>query len=80
MFNGFGVVSFVILWINCWILNGEIGPWKINYNGTHLLYNDMEIHYDAISELIKATLMNAKESNNVDRIDNILQGIYIYIL
>eukprot|EP00490_Sorites_sp_Unknown_P004356 CAMPEP_0114675532 /NCGR_PEP_ID=MMETSP0191-20121206/48006_1 /TAXON_ID=126664 /ORGANISM="Sorites sp." /LENGTH=508 /DNA_ID=CAMNT_0001944977 /DNA_START=193 /DNA_END=1719 /DNA_ORIENTATION=- len=33
----------------------------------------MEIHYDAIPELIEATLMNADESNNIDRMDNILQ-------
>jgi len=71
---GLRILSFITLWINCWILNGENESWTINHkNDTHLLYNNMDIHYDSMVELIKVTLMNAKQSNNVDRIDNILQ-------
>ena len=77
---GLRVISFVILWINCWILNAKEKLWTITYkNATHISYNNVDIDYDAIAELMRIALENAKESNHDDTINNILQGIFICI-
>jgi len=74
MWVGLSVISFVILWINGWILNAQEKSWTIKYkNATHISYNNVDIHYDAIAQLMRIALENAKDSNADDRINNIFQ-------